>query len=1133
MEQLSALSERIRSLKQVARSMADGTTHTELFPEIDKVVALPEDLSGTTVGEREAIARQIREYEQTFDSLGYSLLRQIMPNIGVSPVFQVVQAADQFKNTLRSGVGSTFIVDGKPLELTTQIYDALTQYSLSIGTPPVTTWTRELVAETLFGHRIEELATYVETLGVDPVDLNGLLNHFSQLIEGSLHYNTAAEESAFLRDAAEFVNFEGGRLFNRVVITESPARVVELIQQHLFDKFGPTGKPPVRLVSGCDGLDGRLLQQMRAEPNQVFVVRVTRIPHRLFQTSELESLWRSVIGRLILIDESPAAKRSNTTVVYTLFPHVARTLRNIQTGFAGRPANTQLELRRILERFSVDQLQTIRSAIDSRLNQLQDEKVCDLTVEQLRAADWRRDGLWDYLSLAKLRRLVAFVETIAKSDVKTRTRVATDLKQSVAPDWMRYFYKGLPAEEYTATVLSGGGRGALTMIAEFHRHRVSQQAKTFCREHLAASRQRLADLKRGLQIPSASTDEIEAALKQSQLRSLSPSQQHLAEHDGGLGEHLAKSTFYSLATTASNMTRRAREGLQRAAFGNLTGGAAALVKRAMADAGLGALHGHLEDLLGERVERADRRLRDKLTPIQHAVRSAQRSMDALKGELDPIAIGEIEALLNLVEQEHFYPSLILPVMSWSYGDVFSEKYYPSANTIRVPHDNRQELDPSKLLERLEELRYLLRLFPEVFDLLCRSMLLIVNSPHNPTGVVYRRETILKLLQIASDYHLTIVDDNSYHKLVTKQVKAREGDDCVAQIYQKYRNRFSNPVTILTAAATTKGFQGSGDRTGLLHSNQREAIAFAKERAHQPHLMSLYVTQVKLESGLAAKRYIGELEKISAHLLDPDFSPWQQLEALLARELPAAKDEHFPVVAFRTLVEGYETLLRLRGRGASRKDLSASLSELVSNLKLLRLERALRSDVQQRVDQIRLACLRALKDGPSDAQLGSSRRRLRRVKRPQNSDELNFIVPQGAFYACVQLCNADDDRNVVPFLLALCRHRKIDMVYAGSGFARLSLGGELHGTQESYDQLGQCVATYLRLLRRYWLAFDASGRDLEQLDRLFVGDAGDSLSNDGLPGAVALDQVSNGSATPTYGKNVDLKSRGRADRGQRT
>jgi hypothetical protein len=1076
MEQASLLADRIKELKAIAASLQEGAIHTRLFPEIDSILALPDDLGSASIGEREAVARQVREYEQTFNGFGYSLLKQLMPTTGVSAVFQVVQAAEAFRRDTRAKIGHRYRTeDGRELVFDHHAHEVLGRYSLSIGTPPVTAGMRELVSRILLGKDLPELFGFIDLLGVDPTALEQLLRLLEALIASSLHYCTAAEERAFLRDATELAGFEGGRIFNRVVITESPERVIDLIQGHVFDKFGEGEAPPVQIVPGLDQLDAELIAVMQARPNQVFVARVTRIPHLLFQADAEDGAWRSVIGRLLLIDCSERARKSNTTLVYTLFPHVAHTLRNVQTGLGGRPANTQLQLRRILERFPPATLTALREAIDRQLAFLEGQGVLEATVDEVRAQEWRRQDLLDTLSLIKLRRLLALIEQIATGENAARRELGDELRRRVAADWMRYFYRGVPAELYPAAVVTGAGRGALALCGEWHRLEVKTAVESFRREHLAACRERLAALKDGMQIPSASTDEIQAAIKQSQIRALSPTQWHSDDQRASLPDHLARTALYRLAETGSQLARRARERIDRAAFSNLTGGAAAYLKRTFSEAGYGALHGRLEDLVGQAVGRADRRVRDSLAPFQELIRGAQRSIDDLKGELDPIAVNEIEATLKLIERGHFYPSLILPQMAWSYGDVFPEKHYPQATTIRVPQNEQQEMDPLALLARLEQLRYLYRRFPEIFELICRSTLLVINSPHNPTGVVYRRETILHLLKVASEYGITVVDDNAYHKLVFSWQKAREGEASVAEVYERYREHFGRPVRLLTATGTTKGLQGAGDRTGLVFSNLPEAVSFAEARVTEPHLISLFLTRAKLETGLAAQGCIATLEESAGRLLAPTSpaAPWEDLLATLEEMLRHARDESFPTAVFETLLEGYEELLRLRQRGATRRHLSEGLSAIVSRLKGLRLERRLRQDVERRVTQVRLALERALPPGSSGA------------KRTE-------IVPQGAFYYCVKLCDPDDDRGVQDFLCALSRWRKVDLTYAGRGQVRLSLGGELEGDPRSYDRLGLVVEVYLRILHDYWTRFCETGRDPAGLEGLFAGAAGEPL-----------------------------------------
>ena len=919
---------------------------------------------------------------------------------------------------------------------------------------------RELVARTLFGTGLDRLRAHLETLPCDRRVLAGMLDALRELVDGSLHYNTASEERQFLIDAAAFVNFEGATLFNRTVITESPERVTELIRGHVFDKFGPLEVVPVRLVSEVDRLDAELAGEMRASPNHVFVVPVTRIPHGAFSDADR---WEGLIGRLILVDVSTRARRSNTTIVYTLFPHVARTLGNVQTRLAGRPASTQLTLRRILERFSPAALAGLRAGVAARVDELAAARAFEVTVEELRASEWRRGALFDALALGKLRRALAFLERIAAADDRELDGLGAALRQSVAAAWMRYFYGGLDPAEYRAAVLPGGGRGALRLVGEHHRAYVRAEVARFLAEDLTGCQERLAALRAQLAIPAGSSDEIEAAIAQSRLRALSPAQWKPTAEAASLGGYLQRTFAYRLADLASRLTRTTQLGVDRAAFGNLAGPAAALLETTLSRAGLGALHGHLEAKVVDRALELDRKLRTALAPVQQALREATHAADDARGHLDPVAIGEIEAVLQLAQRQSFAPILVLPEMSWTYEDVFPEKDFPRASTIRVPLNDRHELDPGALLARIEELRYRFRGFPEIFRLFCRSMLLVVNSPHNPTGVVWRRETVLGILAIAAEFDIAVVDDNSYHRILTGQRKAREGDLCVAQVYERYRAHLGRPVRIHTVGATTKALQGAGDRTGLLHSNQPEVVAAAERAASRPHLLSLYMTQLKLESGLACKRWVRELEQLAADLVTPGTHtpPWEVLEALLARELGSLRDEAAPVAAFQVLLDGYEELLRLRQRGVSVADLSRAVSALVARLKQLRLEKRLVQDVEQRLAALEQARTRALAGR-------------------------EHIVPEGAFYHCFRLCPAGDDRGVLEFLAALARHRKVDVSYAGAGFVRVSLGGDLPGGAAGYERYGRALEIYLGALFRSWEAFDRGGRDIAGLDALFDG-----------------------------------------------
>ena len=277
-----------------------------------------------------------------------------------------------------------------------------------------------------------------------------------------------------------------------------------------------------------------------------------------------------------------------------------------------------------------------------------------------------------------------------------------------------------------------------------------------------------------------------------------------------------------------------------------------------------------------------------------------------------------------------------------------------------------------------------------------------------------------------------------------------------------------PVRIITASATTKGLQGSGDRTGIIHSNDPEVVDFCAARASAPHLLSLYLTRLKLESGLAAKRITGDLEDLAARLVDPTdrARASASLRELSATMLQDARAEEFPVAVFETVLAGYEDLLRLEQRGATVKHVSEGVSDLLKKVKQLRLEVRLRSDVQRRFE----AFINAAKTAAPEAEI---------------------IPPTGAFYACLRLCGPTDDRGVQDFLRAITRHRKVDVTYAGKGFVRISLGGELKGDSESYVRYEKALTAYLGLLWKYWKEFDATGRKVDALPGLFApGGEGD-------------------------------------------
>ena len=899
---METLTQRIQHIRTFAESLTDAARSLELFKGL--AFASVDTIDGASSKQLEELIPKFEHSEALQQQCGYALIEDIVPAFSVSRVFQIVQAADAFKRSLKSLVGSKVDVQGTEHTLSDHDYTQLTRYGLSIGTPPVTTGMRELVETTLFGSTCSELATVASRTGLEDASLSKLLKLFETLVAGSLHYNNALEEKQFLAESMSFDNFGNTSLFHRGVVTESPERVVSLMTKYLFADCQNKGAH-VRLVAEHDAIDSPLLAHMQDQPNTVFIARVTQLSNEMFK----QDAWAQVLGRLIIVDDSPAARRSNTCLVFSLFPKVVNALRTIETNVGGRPANTQLQLRRCVEDFTPAALNSLTATIRKTRDAID---LGDVMAAQNTTA-------LDYLCLSKMLQITELLRDIAEmEEVSLRTR-GEQLRKRVTTLWMHYFYGDLSRASYDACVLTGGGRGALVMIGEHQRQRVARCVDIFKQTHLANCLSKLS-----------STNDAPYA----------------------------------------------------------------------------------------------------------------------------------KTLLDHIDAGTFTPVIILPELAWTYGDVFPPRFFPTEKVIRIALNMRYELDAAALRNELDAMRSSLEAFPGLFELVTDSMLLVINSPHNPTGVVYRKDTIRELLRVASDFSITLVDDNSYHKLIDGNTQQREGDACIAQLYEAERAQFAKPIRIITAGATTKGLQGSGDRTGLLHSNDADFIAFAVERAPAPHMLSLYMTKLKLEMGLAATKLATSVRALSRETTEPN--AWKTgLSQLTQHELSSLAEETLPAPT---------TIALLRACTSTSLTKEEDADKLVTALQGLQLERALLGDIEQRLNQAKLAADRVA------SKLGKP---------------LDIIEAQGAFYFCVRLSETADDQTIFDFIRAISRHRKVDVTYAGKGFVRLSLGGTLSGDAQGYEALGRVVEAYLATLFKYWNRYQSTAKLFAE-DATVNGTTGESL-----------------------------------------
>lgn len=105
----------------------------------------------------------------------------------------------------------------------------------------------------------------------------------------------------------------------------------------------------------------------------------------------------------------------------------------------------------------------------------------------------------------------------------------------------------------------------------------------------------------------------------------------------------------------------------------------------------------------------------------------------------------------------------------------------------------------------------------------RAKMLVINTPHNPTGAVLTRDTLTALLEIATARGLLVLSDEAYEAFVYDGARhvslaALAGDGGGAE-------------RILTTRSFSKTFSMTGFRVGYLHAHRRVIDRCATLHAH--------------------------------------------------------------------------------------------------------------------------------------------------------------------------------------------------------------------------------------------------------------------------------------------------------------
>lgn len=1064
----------IRQLKEFAEPLMDEVKVTPLMPVINRIINLKDNLKGLGDGELEYVQHEVEECKRLLDEISYEYVTQIITKPTPSRVFRVLSSGNQFEKKLRRAVGKKVKAGegGTEVTITPELVDLLTRYRFSLGTPPVTPKGVRTVEEIVFGGTLQNIYAFRDLISCDKGVFDRFLGAVDRMTEQSTHYTTESEKRDFKKRATEFPNLEGARGLTKAIVSGTPKTALRLIRDQLFSKHS-NGTSPVKVVEKSNPFGPELMREMEMDKRSIFVVRASSIPHHIFTDDVLKAEWHGLIGRLVIIDDSEMGKRSGTTLVYSLIPEVTKYLEQFHVKDSGTPANTQMNLRLLLENFKDGDVDQLIRSVEAKQAQLKAEQVDTLKPEDVRRKEWLRTAQLDYINLKKFERFLRFVKQMKSADFPQIEEGNQALSRRTGELTMDYFFKNLKDKGYRCiNVPQGGGRREIGLPGRFHLNRHNSQVKVFRNTKLEACKSRLQELKLELGISEGTTAAEKAALERALFARRSPSalpEDHEVSRLGAQVRSGLAETLHGTVSRSSVVIDRVIERLDEVLGVNLPGILKERFTRLLREHGIESAAKSLERgrfrAAANRLRAFEGRIRSSLTSVTDQLKVP---LEAVESRLIPSDLDLVERMLKDIENGSFEPSLALAEVSWTVEDVLPEEDYPKKNFIKINLNEDGSLDAESLEKELEEKRRALAQFPELFELYCSSIIIYFNDPHNPTSQVASPEVKLKLLDIASRYNLAIIADEPYHKQVEKTIKDRHGDSPFAEFYEQNRSRFPRPVRIFSSMSTTKWAMGAGRRTGVLLTNDdsrmedgRSFEDFVGENIDGFNSMSLYMDRETLLTGLLVKKLCKVLEEKIALLnpLDAYKDTCKVFDELLEENFSDLDAENFNAAIYKLLIDSRNELDRLQIRGAQPQDYRQFMSEIVSKLKLFRLDKQTQKDSSQRS----IAAKEAVK----------------RLNQEFPGLEEKCIEPQGPFYFLVHLDDTEKDPALQPFLEALAAARKIDVVPIAKGYVRFAFGGEVDGTSEGYKLLSLAIETDLRLLLNYWNRFQEVRAELNK------------------------------------------------------
>ncbi len=899
-----------------------------------------------------------------------------------------------------------------------QINNINNSHDFSIGTPPVTHHTIGFLFKILLGDKVRELRKFRDLIGIsgdiEEAQWNYMLDVFDQMINQSTHYTTLAEKQNFLSRTESTVNFKGMNGFIRTIVSGNANTAIELLANEIF---GPEVVREIEFTTPDE-----LYEQIENDNTSIFAVKIPNMRKNPFNTFK----WFPFLSRIVFIDNSPESQATNTSLIFCFHNGIINTLNKVHTKKLGALANSQLNLRLILEKVNPENLRKFRQAIEMKINSYKEE-LKDLKQDQLaepenpdqditlfKYDEFSRQVIKDKYILSKFGAYLSLIESVREKD--KQLEINKDLIKEFEARTKSYFYSE-NKKLHLAAVYEGGGRNQIRTYADYLLQRplkpVNKEIVEKCRT--------LLDI-----IPNTY-------------------QRTLNNHfhkNFGINIFLEKYKEYLVKAEndADNYGR----------FMNL-----------LIDLGI-------EKKYSSKTEEEQKMIKEFISAL---------------GNLEKTSISDdvqmiIRDILFSSSRKRNPYIFFNQEASWEYKDLFpADRYDLNPFDIEVELDYEGRIDWERLQKKLERIKSTFQLFDEtgnLWDRFCENSTIIINDPSNPSGFTdFNNLYLIKFLKFLSNSKLTLFLDEAYNDAVKVEDPEEPKWRTISRYIMNNITSYSK-ISVVSSLSTTKNLGATGDRMGSLAATpaRKDVIDFTRKRftLDKGNTNSVFMLVNILEIAQLAKRIKDRMEEnlpkdASRHKIKENLKEYiieeikhnfsERNNGFKGKTRRPSMFEGSPLHIF--LLEELTSLDKLDVleladdfKYKGEPFFSYYKKYLVYELNRFRINKIFRTESKKRLEIAKTTasvCLQKV-----------------------DNKSIGILKSDGSFLFNLHLHDFFSYQDLEKFSKKLAEYRGLALIPYQTGFIRFSLGGYLFGDEKSYQDFEKEFENALNIFIKYWDIF---------------------------------------------------------------